>query len=190
PEGAVDEGIEREGAGEAGPRPVELGEQRGEEDAERVLGAVGEEEDQKGAGDDDPPVVDRRPHGAAGRDGDGAGGSEADGAGMEERALSSMAEAPRTGVVLSILVRLLKRPTESRMRPQASVMCRTHADSLASGARRAAISCRYPRTTASGLLISCAAARASRVAARSSEVSRSVVSAAMRAAASRQITIS
>ena len=55
-EHAVREGVERERARQAGPRPAELVEERREEHAERVLSAVGDEEDQEGAGDDDPAI--------------------------------------------------------------------------------------------------------------------------------------
>src|SRR5439155_2589190 len=67
-EDAVAERVERERAGETRAAPAELLEEGAEEDAERVLRAVGDEEDEERAPDDDPAVedsqrVDPRPFG-------------------------------------------------------------------------------------------------------------------------------
>src|SRR5262249_33396136 len=61
-ERAVDDGVEGEDPGQARAAPSELAEQRSEEDAERVLRAVGDEQDEEAAGDDDPAVEGRPPH--------------------------------------------------------------------------------------------------------------------------------
>src|SRR5712664_1148926 len=53
-EDAVERRVEGERARQGGPAPAELLEQRREENAERVLGAVREEEDEERAPDDDP----------------------------------------------------------------------------------------------------------------------------------------
>src|SRR5438445_626120 len=55
-EDAVGEGVDGERAGEARAAPAELLEEGAEEDAERVLGTVGDEEDEERARDDDPAV--------------------------------------------------------------------------------------------------------------------------------------
>src|SRR5437773_55922 len=61
-EDAVGEGVDGKGPGEARAAPAELPQERVEEDAERVLGAVGDEEDKERAGDDDPAVEDTHDH--------------------------------------------------------------------------------------------------------------------------------
>src|SRR5437867_6177971 len=55
---AIAERVEREHARDAGAAPAELVEQRGEEDAETVLGPVSSEEHDEGGGDDSPAVKD------------------------------------------------------------------------------------------------------------------------------------
>src|SRR5437016_6577791 len=60
---AVGEGVDGKRAREARAAPAELPEERVEEDPERVLGAVGDEEDEERASDDDPAVEDA--HGQA-----------------------------------------------------------------------------------------------------------------------------
>src|SRR5438132_1356896 len=62
-EDAVGDGVDGKRAREARAAPAELPEERVEEDPERVLGAVGDEEDEERASDDEPAVEDA--HGQA-----------------------------------------------------------------------------------------------------------------------------
>src|SRR4029453_14843826 len=135
----------RERAGEAGAAPVELREEGGEEHAERVLGAVGEQQDDEGAADDDPAVVEARAQRSGARAGGGAGDAAGAGAGDAAAAVppgwldfteSSMAgDSPAVGRA-STLMRRLSRPTASRIRPPASTICTCHFASRLSAGHR------------------------------------------------------